>query len=321
MDTYIISLNNPTLLINKIYNLELNPILVKGINGRELSSDVINENTSYLYQYLGPRSAIGIGMSHINVWKMFLESGKPNCLIVEDDALFEDNFVEKLNIGLENTPKDYDILYLGCFGCQNKYNYHTIMNAQFKYEKINDYVSIPGIAFATHGYVISRKGAKKLIKYLDKKIYQHIDKCIQDLHKNNLIKEYVLNERIIYQSSTDSLISSNTSNTHPYLLSKLLSNFHLDTKLRANYDLNMSQVQIGTFVGTPSTLIFLLLGVVCTIYKIYIVDITGIYLVINIPDIYYGKNDLYIIIHYLLLIIPSLCLLLVNKYIIEKHNI
>jgi GR25 family glycosyltransferase involved in LPS biosynthesis len=313
MDVYIISLNKSEELVKEISNFKLNPILVKGVNGKELTSNEINENTSYLYPYIGPRSAIGIGMSHINVWKMFLESGKPNCLIVEDDALFEDNFVEKLNIGLENTPKDYDILYLGCFGCQSQYNYHTLMHRQFNFKKINDYVSVPGIAFATHGYIVSKRGVKKLLKYLDKNIYMHIDGCIQDLHKSNLIKEYVLNERIIYQSSTDSSVSTNTSNTHPYIVSKLLSNFYLDTKLRANYDLSMSQMQIGSFVGTPSTLIFLLLGIIVYCYKVNIINLTGIYLVVNIPDILYTKNELPIIVHYFLLILPTLIMNNKNK--------
>ena len=306
MDTYIISLNNPTSLIDEISNYGLNPILVKGVNGKELSTNQINENTSYLYPYIGPRSAIGIAMSHINVWKMFLESNKENCLIVEDDALFVNDFTNKLKIGLDNTPSDYDILYLGCFGCQSKYNYHTIMNAQFNYKRINDYVSVPGIALATHGYIVSRNGAKKLVKYLDKNIYNHIDACMQDIHKSKLIKEYVLNDRIIYQSSTDSLVSANTSNTNPYIVSKLLSNIYLDEKLRANYDLTMSQIQIGSFIGTPATLIFLIIGILCSIYKVNIYNITSIYIVLNIPDILYTKNELPIIIHYFMLILPSL---------------
>ena len=207
---------------------------------------------------------------------------------------------------MDNTPSDYDILYLGCFGCQNRYNYHTIMHAQFNYKRINDYVSVPGIAFATHGYIVSRKGAKKLIKYLDKNIYMHIDGCIQDLHKSKLIKEYVLNDRIIYQSSTDLLVSTNTSNNHPYVATKLLSNIYLDEKLRANYDLNMSQIQIGSFIGTPATLIFLIIGIFCSIYKVNIYNITAIYIVLNIPDILYTKNELAIIVHYFMLILPSL---------------
>ena len=306
MDVYIISLNKSENLVNEISNFGLNPILVKGVNGKELSTNQINENTSYLYPYIGPRSAIGIAMSHINVWKTFLESKKENCIIVEDDALFVNNFTNKLKRGLDNTPSDYDILYLGCFGCQSRYNYHTIMHAQFDYKRINDYVSVPGIAFATHGYIVSRKGAKKLVKYLDKNIYMHIDGCMQDLHKSKLIKEYVLNDRIIYQSSTDSLVSTNTTNNHPYIVTKLLSNIYLDEKLRANYDLSMSQIQIGSFVGTPATLIFLIIGIFCSIYKVNIYNITAIYLVLNIPDVLYTKNELAIIVHYFMLILPSI---------------
>lgn len=318
MDTYIISLDDSKELLDKVSNIGLNPILINGINGKKLTKKEINENTSYLYPYIGPRSAIGIGMSHIKVWKLFLDSQKPNCIILEDDAILEDNFIEELNIGLENTPDDYDILYLGCFGCQSKYNYHTIMNRRFNYKKINKYVSIPGIALATHGYLISRPGAEKLVKYLDKNIYMHIDSCMQDLFKNKLIKEYVLNKRLVYQSSTDSLVSTNTSNTHPYILSKLLSNYYLDKKLRANYDLSMSHIQIGPFIGTPSTLLFVIVGIICLINKISIINITGAYIIFNIPDIFYTKNDINILVHYVILILPSL---IVNYYTNENYNI
>ena len=86
---------------------------------------------------IGPRSAIAIGMSHINVWKQFLQTNKEQCIIFEDDALFVDNFVEKLKIGLSNTPDDYDMLYIGCFGCQNQFNYHTIIKGRTIYKKVN----------------------------------------------------------------------------------------------------------------------------------------------------------------------------------------
>ena len=314
MDAYIISLNDSKELIKKVSNYGLNAILLKGVNGKKLSVDEINENTSHYYSILGPRSAIGIGMSHINAWKQFLQTNKENCIILEDDALFEDNFMEKLTIGLNNTPDDYDMLYIGCFGCQSKYNYHTIIRSRMIYEEVNDYISIPGVVNATHGYIISRKGAEKLIKYLDKNIYNHIDGCINDLYFKKLLTIYVLKKRIVYQSSTDTLVSTNTSNTHPYIISKLLSQVHLDVKLRGNYDLSMSQFQIGSFIGTPATFIFLFIGIICAYFKIDIINITGFYILLNIPDIYYGNNDLPVTVHYILLILP----VLLSNYIDKK---
>ena len=306
MDTYIISLNNPISLIDQVNNFGLNPILVKGVNGSLLSQEEINDNASYFYKYIGPKSAIGIALSHIKVWKMFIESNKSNCLILEDDALFEDNFVERMEVGLKNTPSDYDMLYLGCFGCQSQFNQLTIINLSFNYKKVNDYVTIPGIALATHGYIVSREGAKKLVKHLDKNIFAHIDYCIQQLHKNKLINEYVLNERIIFQSSTDTSISTNKSNTHPYLLSYLLSHFYSDKYYRSNYDANVSLMQIGAFHGTMSSLLFLIVGIVCAYYKVSMYNITAFYLLLNIPDILYTNNEVSIFIHYFFLTIPSL---------------
>jgi len=312
MDTYIISLNNPISLIDQVKNFKLNPILVNGVNGSLLTQKEIRDNASYLYKYIGPKSAIGIALSHIKVWKMLIESNKSNCLVLEDDALFEDNFIEKMKVGLKNTPSDYDILYLGCFGCQNRFNYlsvfHMILNSKIinQHKKINNYVSIPGIALATHGYIVSREGAIKLVKYLDNNIFAHIDYCIQQLHNNKLINEYVLNERIIFQSSTDSAISTNKSNTHPYLLSFSLSHLYSDKYYRSNYDANVSLMQIGPFHGTLSSLLFLIVGIVCAYYKVSMYNITAFYLLLNIPDILYTNNEVPIFIHYFLLTIPSL---------------
>ena len=49
MDTYIISLDNPISLIDEVNRIGLNPILVKGVIGKNLTKQEISDNTSYLY--------------------------------------------------------------------------------------------------------------------------------------------------------------------------------------------------------------------------------------------------------------------------------
>ena len=206
--TYVISLNKPDNLLSEIRNYGLDPILVEGVNGKKLSSDEIKENTSTYGSIFAPLSVIGCAMAHIKVWKLFVESGAKYGIVFEDDVIFEDNFREELDKGIKNTPNDFDILYLGCFGCQNNINFNTLqfanqgiinINAKFR----NNYVNKPFSALATHAYVVSRKGVKKLLTYIEHNIYTHIDLNIQTLVSHNLINVYSFNNRIAYQTSTD----------------------------------------------------------------------------------------------------------------------
>jgi len=309
--TYVISLNNPDKLLSEISNYGLSPILVEGVNGKKLSTEEIKDNTSSFGSLFTPLNVIGIAMAHIKVWKLFLESGAKYGIIFEDDVVFEDNFRKELDLGINNTPKDFDILYLGCFGCQNYINFHTMLFANtglinINSGYINDYVNKPIVALATHAYVISRKGAKKLLKYIEHNIYTHIDLNMQTLSSNNLLDAYSLNNRLVYQTSTDETQSLNVSSSHPIILNNILSEYYIDTKVRASYGSTVSLLKVGKFNFNPISLLFIILGVILSTTSIDIFTLTGIYILISLPDLYMDLNNTAIKIHYLLLIIPYL---------------
>jgi GR25 family glycosyltransferase involved in LPS biosynthesis len=306
-NAYVISLNNPINLLNQLSEYKLNPILIEGVNGSKLTNFEINQNTTLLCSMFCPKSVIGIAMSHINSWKQFIKSKEKIALFFEDDAVFVSNFRKKLDDAIENTPSDFDILYLGCFGCDNSINFFTLINngiINLNASKINKYIKKPEIAFALHSYILSRKGAKKLIDYYNKKISYHVDYAIQYLIKSNQIKAYSLNKRIVYQTSTDDTTSSNNSNTHPMIITNILSNYYIDTKVKASYMANVAFMRVGDINLSLYSIIFLFLGIVLSTTKIDIYKITVIYLLLSSPDIYINSNNIMILIHYLLLIIP-----------------
>ena len=309
--TYVISLNKQDNLLSEIRNYGLDPILVEGVNGKKLSSDEIKENTSTFGSMFAPLSVIGCAMAHVKVWKLFLESGAKYGIVFEDDVVFEDNFREELDIGIKNTPDDFDILYLGCFGCQNNINFNTLqfanqgiidVNAKFR----NNYVNKPFIALATHAYVVSRKGAKKLLTYIDGNIYTHIDLNIQTLVSHNLINVYSFNNRIAYQTSTDETSSLNVSSSHPIIFNNVISEFYIDKKVKASYVSTISAFTIGKFNFNPWSVIFILLGLILSTTNIDVLTITLGYILISLPDLYMDMNNKTIKIHYLLLILTYL---------------
>jgi GR25 family glycosyltransferase involved in LPS biosynthesis len=330
---YLISLTNPDEKIKYLKEKGVYPILVKGVNGKELNeNDKELRNISNLYKKFGPKSAIGCALSHLNTWKNFLENTSDKyAIIFEDDIILVDDFVKKLDIVMSYVPKDFDVLYIGCMGCdqtiQNKINIFiflaSLIGLTSEYKKINKYISIPSVAFATHSYILSRKGAQKLIEYLEGNINNHIDFCMQQLASKNKIKTYVSTPRLAYQTSTNDIASENISSNHPLIITKLLNNIYIDEMVKANYLSSVSLARLKNINVNFFSILFLIIGIIFSFMKVSIKNATIFYLVISILDILKLKNtnDLKILIfHYLLLVIPIILFynLYNNKY--EKNT-
>jgi glycosyl transferase family 25 len=310
MKAYVISLNNPIKLLNKISNYGLNPILVNGVNGQLLSNDEINNNTTYLCSKFCTKTTIGIAMAHIKVWEQIIKSNDEYSIILEDDVIFTPNFKFNLNVILHNLESDIDILYLGCIGCSDSFNlfsavgYMTNIINYNNFNNINNntYLKKSLVSFATHGYIISKNGAKKLIKYIKGNISNHLDFQIQELIKNKLINSYVVNNLLVYQTSTENLLSSNSANNHPYLINDLLSNFYIDKHVRANYPTTLGIMRIGNYNFTIFIFIFIVCGSILSVSDFNLFQLTLAFFILSIPDIYNDYSNHIIYIHYLLFI-------------------
>lgn len=91
-------------------------------------------------------------LSHYCVWVSMLENEWDHLLLFEDDTLLVKDFKKKLDQVLSEVPKDYDYLIIGSCG------------KIYKRQVISDHIFIPYNTCCTDGYVVSRKGAEKLIK-------------------------------------------------------------------------------------------------------------------------------------------------------------
>jgi glycosyl transferase family 25 len=122
------------------------------------------------------KGILGCSLSHYLMWKHISSSDKLNdddfILILEDDIVYSDNFIRKLNNGLEYlvTDKNWDITYLG---------YTDYKNTNDK--KVNDMLIEFSSEKRLHGggtfaYFIRKRGALKMLKCADKYgIQQAID--------------------------------------------------------------------------------------------------------------------------------------------------
>lgn len=120
------------------------------------------------------KSEISCALSHYKLWKrLTLDKGADNYLILEDDVVFKDGFVDFWNqVFSKHIPKNYNLIYLG--GCQpwNKPQYHKVLkkyNDYFNNVKKNDFFTKDDHYFHMNAqsYLISKNGASLICQYID----------------------------------------------------------------------------------------------------------------------------------------------------------
>ncbi len=137
----------------------------EAIDGRELTDEyMIQHNFKTLDEWNDPfqnrkitKGEIGCSLSHYNVYKKAQESEHDITLVLEDDAIFVDDFYEKLNelllslVTVNNL--DYDMCYLGRKKMTN-----------IGEEYYNDIILYPSFSYWTIGYLMTRKFCDKIIQ-------------------------------------------------------------------------------------------------------------------------------------------------------------
>ena len=137
--------------------------IIDAINGNELNNKEL-DNASYKNKNLinpwntkmSP-SQVGCALSHIKIYKKFIQTDYNLALILEDDAFFVQNFGEELKkIILESMKYKKQILLLS----ELKEFYSKPLNKNDSYEIVN-----VTNAFFTHSYLINKEAAKSIIKF------------------------------------------------------------------------------------------------------------------------------------------------------------
>jgi GR25 family glycosyltransferase involved in LPS biosynthesis len=150
--------------------------------------------------------AVGCSLSHIEIWKKFLNSGAKYCLVMEDDALITETSLTAINKLIPELPKEWGIWLLGCYKANLV---HEAMDVK-PWNRIYNFT-------ASHAYLMTRAAAKILLGDATP-IESHIDHYMSNISilKNNLIVqrpdvhiEFFKKERV--KKSTTTTIDSNTS--------------------------------------------------------------------------------------------------------------
>ena len=281
LDKDIERLNNSYKQLNK-YNIK-NYERYPAINGYDLNEIELKSYTTILGKIIASKSMIGCGMSHINIWKKIVKEKINRCLILEDDFILVDDFVNKFNNIIDKVPYiNYNMLFLSTTDdYYNKYNLGDINNYFYK----------PLFVCQTVGYIITLKGAQNILKNIDK-VFYHIDIqiSIQSLFTDlNII---AVKEPLIYQTFES---SHNTNDRkYPLLIDNLIINNH-----DINYYYKISLFSIANIDINYNIIVIFLLGFYVFPYAAILLFLEYIY---NPNDLLLG-NFLILVFGYLIRLI------------------
>lgn len=129
--------------------------IFEGVNSHkpEVLNECMNEfGNKPLHKDLG-RGQIGCLFSHLKLYKHIILNNIQVCTIFEDDVHFHPEWNKLAPYYYNNTPKNYDILFIGNQLDDKRYTNNI---------PIVNHLS----TFCTHAYIITIEGAQKLLTYL-----------------------------------------------------------------------------------------------------------------------------------------------------------
>lgn len=147
------------------YSTELNTPTIK-ISCKEEYADFVSKNLDFNVDPQGfslnneqgwKYGEIGIWASNRTSWKNFLNTDSDYLILMEDDIVISDKFIEVLNKSIEQAPDTFDIIHL--FAPEDNY---------FRYNSFHDF-GAEDLCYIYQDwsclcYIISKRGAHKLLQ-------------------------------------------------------------------------------------------------------------------------------------------------------------
>ena len=286
MEAYVINLDSSKDRWSKIQkdfagtDIKLNRW--QAIRGADLTEDEIKEITTDFCYHFCSSGAIGCWLSHYTLWKHIIDKKIDRALILEDDAYPVENFNQLYEKYWNAVPQDWDIVYFGCTNSQEGLLYDLLRFCNFagKTEKVNDYVLKPGYPLGAFAYLLSYKGAVKLLQsgYFDKMSY-HVDLVLPQVYKDSQIKVYAFKNNLICPHNETSEGSNIQIDSHP-LLMLIGSQIHLSDTTTLDTALSSHIIQHRKSKLTINGLLLILIILAIIISALFSKNIVYAYLLI-----------------------------------------
>jgi GR25 family glycosyltransferase involved in LPS biosynthesis len=122
-------------------------------------------------------SEISLILKHRDCWLDIIKNDYKSALILEDDVLLCDDFLNKFNLQIKDISNDFDIIWIG--SCCNLHD-QNIVSGKYLYKNNG--------SRCTHAYLISNKCALKMLDFVNTNNYPAdfmFNKAISELGLEN----------------------------------------------------------------------------------------------------------------------------------------
>ena len=173
----------------------------------EIDRDELQEYDLSVFEHL-TNFYMAIGLSHMYAYKQ-IKNNYDEAIIIEDDIILCNDFINIFNNYISQLPKDYDMLFFGN-GC----NLHIQANNLIPNKNIYEKGLYPtnwggdGCSRCIDSYVVSKKCAIKLCEYIDNikyKINLPADWWLNIAARDNNLKVYWAEPTIASQGSENGM--------------------------------------------------------------------------------------------------------------------
>ena len=244
--------------------------------GKQLSEDEINQCTTLMARTIFcTHASVGCALSHINIWKKFINSGEDFICVAEDDATFSEEFPKVLkDIPSIFKQTDFDIFEL--------YN-DVITDGEPMY--INNYYKIvsPNFGLATCCYILSKKGAIKLHELFGGKVSFTIDFHIALLNSRGKIKQLLLVDPEVVKPSSEASTINNLNSGG--IMNRILEGFENAKEIKKYTNANTLNICMKYSIS-PYLVFLISLFIISLLKKWYILAvIIGVEFVMLVNDV------------------------------------
>lgn len=160
---------------------------------------------------------VGVICSHKKIWQEIVEKGYKNTLILEDDISFIPFFDNILNTAMNNTPKDYELLFLQYRNYGNAFEHKANdVFSTFFLTLFDTYIKNPfwkrayKNIMSSRAYILTKEGAEKLLlceKEYANENFTSIDVTMAKCIPNKPIIAYASKPKFTYNDNAVAAIS------------------------------------------------------------------------------------------------------------------
>jgi GR25 family glycosyltransferase involved in LPS biosynthesis len=183
------------------------------------------------------KSMIGIYLAHRKLWEEIVANELPSAVIFEDDVVFTKDIETIFPKAIQELPKDWELLHLGCLSChESTFSFIHLFTNWSKLMKPNlapysKHLAIPETTFGTEAYAVTLEGARKLLTLLPNGT-NHADFMISMVLPQ--LKHFSVYPQVAYQDP-EGFKHTNNGASSPVLLNNLASHVRLQSSNPYNF--------------------------------------------------------------------------------------